>query len=277
MQHPYLSYKFEDSPAFVNTFDEAPLWSAAFGLLLFKHLELKPDMQVLDLGPGAGFPLLELAQRLGSSCTCYGLDPWANANNRAKEKITNYGIANASIIEGSGNQIPFGDATIDLIVSNLGINNFEQPEVVFKECHRVLKPGGRLVLTTNLNGHWKEFYAIFEDTLQQLGHHELLTKLKAQQEHRGTIASIENLFTASGLKVTRTFEDSFTMRFLDGTAMLNHYFVKLGWLSSWLELVPAELHLQVFPLLEQKLNTYAAQNGNLVLTVPMAYIEGVKS
>ncbi len=277
MQHPYLSYKFEDSPAFVNTFDEAPLWSAAFGLLLFKHLELKPDMQVLDLGPGAGFPLLELAQRLGSSCTCYGLDPWTNANNRAKEKINNYGIANASIIEGSGNQIPFGDATIDLIVSNLGINNFEQPEVVFKECHRVLKPGGRLVLTTNLNGHWKEFYAIFEDTLQQLGHHELLTKLRAQQEHRGTIASIENLFTASGLKVTRTFEDSFTMRFLDGTAMLNHYFVKLGWLSSWLELVPAELHLQVFPLLEHNMNTYAAQNGNLVLTVPMAYVEGVKS
>jgi arsenite methyltransferase len=97
----YLQYKFEDAPEFISTFDELPLWSASFGLLLLKHLELRPNLVVPDLGSGAGFPLLELAQRLGASCKCYGIDPRVNANTRAKQKIRNYGIANAEIIEAS--------------------------------------------------------------------------------------------------------------------------------------------------------------------------------
>jgi len=57
----YLNYKFEDDETFINTFDEAPLWSAAFGLLLLKHISLKRHQTIVDLGSGAGFPLLELA------------------------------------------------------------------------------------------------------------------------------------------------------------------------------------------------------------------------
>lgn len=272
----FLSYKFEDTPTFVDTFDELPLWSAHFGILLLKHLELKPNLTVLDIGSGAGFPLLELAQRLGNSCTCYGLDPWTNANNRAKEKIKNYGVKNATIIEGTAEQIPFSDDSIDLIVSNLGINNFTHPAKVFGECHRVLRQGGRLALTTNLNGHWLEFYNAFEQTLLETDNGLLVQKLQAHQEHRGTVDSVSSLFTNAGLHVTRSFQDSFSLNFLDGTAFLNHYFVKLGWLASWKELIPEEKHTLVFSNLEQNLNKIAANNGSLSLTVPMAYIEGEK-
>ena len=45
----YLKYKFQDTPEFVNTFDELPLWSASFGLLLLKHVELKPNIKVIDI------------------------------------------------------------------------------------------------------------------------------------------------------------------------------------------------------------------------------------
>ena len=83
----YLSYSFDDNEAFINTFDEAPLWSAAFGLLLLKHLELKPNLTVIDIGSWAGFPLMELAGRMGNSCTLYGIDPWKNANSLARQKI----------------------------------------------------------------------------------------------------------------------------------------------------------------------------------------------
>lgn len=88
----YLSYTFEDDEAFVSTFDELPLWSASFGLLLFKHLKLKANQVVLDIGSGASFPLTKLAERLGNSCKIYGLDPWKNANQRARQKINNYGL-----------------------------------------------------------------------------------------------------------------------------------------------------------------------------------------
>jgi hypothetical protein len=60
MSH-YLQHKFEDSPAFVSTFDEAPLWSAAFGLMLLKYLPVTNLRHVVDVGCGKGFPLFELA------------------------------------------------------------------------------------------------------------------------------------------------------------------------------------------------------------------------
>ena len=49
----------------VSAYDEIPLWSAMFGLLLLKHLALRRYATVLDVGCGTGFPLLELAERLG--------------------------------------------------------------------------------------------------------------------------------------------------------------------------------------------------------------------
>ena len=272
----YLNYIFKDTPEFVNTFDELPLWSASFGLLLLKHIELKPNLVVLDIGSGTGFPLLELAQRLGPTCTCTGIDPWANATHRAKEKIRSYEVPNVSVIACSAEQLPFADNTVDLVVSNLGINNFDDPAKVFNECARVLKPGGKLALTTNVYGHFSGFYRVFEDTLRQLNRADLIDKLKQDEEHRGTIGSITSLFTDSGLAVTRIFEEKYEMRFLDGTAFLNHYFIKLGWLASWKAIIPREEQQRIFAELENNLNVYAAAGGGLNLAVPMAYVEGQK-
>ncbi len=272
----YLSYTFDDNEEFINTFDEAPLWSASFGLLLLKHLELKPNITVIDIGSGAGFPLLELAGRLGKSCKLFGIDPWANANKRAKQKIKNYGLKNVELIESSAEQIPFDAGTIDLIVSNLGINNFSDPPLVFKECSRVLKTGGKLALTTNLNGHWKEFYSVFYSTLKQLEKDNLLPLLKQDEEHRGSIESVSNFFTDSGFKVARHFEESFEMKFLDGSAFLNHYFVKLGWLTTWMKIFPKDELKEIFFTLEENLNSFSQKNNGLTLMVPTAFMEGEK-
>ena len=272
----FWNYTFEDTPEFVETFDELPLWSAPFGMLLLRHVPLQQNMTVLDLGSGAGFPLFELAERLGDTCKCFGLDPWINANARARKKMLTYGVGNVQLREGSGTQIPFGNSSIDLIVSNLGINNFDEPKTVFAECHRVLKAGGRLALTTNLNGHWKEFYTVFEQTLTKLGMTDRVQILQQQQEHRGSTATVSELFMDAGFEVSQVITEEFTMRFLNGTAFLNHHFVKLGWLSSWQQLIPKEQWSLVFPALEQNLNVQAAQHGELKLTVPMAYVEGIK-
>ena len=72
-------------------------------------------------------------------------------------------------------------------------------------------------------------------------------------------------------------EESFTMNFVNGTAFLNHYFVKLGWLGSWIELTKGDKQKDIFTLLEKNLNTYSIANNGLKLSVPMAYIEGVKA
>lgn len=270
----YLSYTFTDSPAFVATFDELPLWSAPFGMLLLKHVELRRGITVLDVGCGAGFPLLELAERLGSSCKLYGIDPWTNATQRARQKLERYGIKNVELLEASAEQMPLPDGSIDLIVSNLGINNFERPHEVLLECHRILRPGGKVAITTNTQGHWSEFYRIFEGALERTGRAHLIPVLNQDEQHRATPTSMEKLLEQAGLTVARQYSDSFSMRFTDGSAFLNHHFVKLGWLTSWLGLFPKEELPAIFAALEADLNAHATKRGELLLTVPMLYVEG---
>lgn len=272
----YLNYKFEDSPSFIQTFDEAPLWSAAFGLLLLKHIELKPEMTIVDIGSGTGFPLLELAGRVGPRARLYGIDPWQNAVMRARQKIKDYGYTNVELIESSAEVIPLENNSTDLVVSNLGINNFDRPEIVFGECHRILKPGGKLALTTNINGHWQLFYDIFENTLRELNKTEFIPKLIAQQERRGTVESVSSLFSNAGFTITKTAEEKLDMKFADGTAFLNHHFVKVGWLGSFFSIVPDEERKTAFTALENNLNRYAQQNNGLNLEVPMVLLEGRK-
>jgi arsenite methyltransferase len=272
----YLKYQFTDDEDFVNTFDEAPLWSASFGLLLLKHLDLRPGSTLVDLGSGAGFPLMELAGRMGGSCKLFGVDPWLNANKRAAHKIRNYGYGNVELITASAEKLPFASASVDMVISNLGINNFENPHLVFAESYRVLKPGGKLTLTTNLNGHWKEFYAVCYETLQQMGKEHLVPLLRADEEHRGTTERVAALFVESGFRINKQVTDHFEMKFVDGSAFLNHHFVKVGWLITWLTLFPKDELGQIFSAIEQNLNEHAAAKGGLTLSVPMLYMEGVK-
>ena len=53
------------APEIIATYDELPLWSAMFGLLLLEHVPLENVHLALDVGCGTGFPLIELAERLG--------------------------------------------------------------------------------------------------------------------------------------------------------------------------------------------------------------------
>ena len=79
------TYNIED-PNLVSIFDELSLWSSYFVRLLLDNVELRPNLDVLDVGFGTGVPIFELAQRLGATCHVTGIDPWAAAVERAEWK-----------------------------------------------------------------------------------------------------------------------------------------------------------------------------------------------
>jgi len=259
-----------ESPELLAAYDELPLWSAMFGLLLLEEVPLTNVMNVLDVGCGTGFPLIELAERLGFRAHVHGIDPWSGGLKRAAEKIASRSTPNVTLHKGSATTMPFPDATFDLIVSNLGVNNFEDRAAAIRECHRVARHGGTLALTTNLQGHMREFYAVFEEVLR--GDEEALQRLREHVEHRATVANVRELLENGGFTVTRVVEREGVMRFADGTALFNHYFIKLGFLDGWKKVVPAK-ERDVFARLRDALDALAKKNCELRLTIPMVYIE----
>ena len=183
MMKKYLSQKF-DINKLIDVLDELPLWSAPFGLKLLDAVVYDPNIFALDIGFGTGFPLTELAMRLGETSTVYGIDPWKEAIVRANKKINLYGITNIKIFEGVAESIPLANESIDLIVSNNGINNVSDIDKVFSECSRVIKPGGQFVQTMNLDKSMFEFYGQLETILSELRLHKEIELMREHIYHK---------------------------------------------------------------------------------------------
>lgn len=274
MDQPLFTPIDLNATAVVDAYDELPLWSALFGALLLRHVPLHPARVALDIGCGTGFPLLELAQRLGPSAHVYGVDPWSAALARAERKATVWGVRNVTLLEADAAAIPLPDAAVDLIVSNLGVNNVGNLAAVLGECRRVARPAARIALTTNLVGHMREFYTVLERVLAASGSVAALERLEAHIAHRATVAGLRAALHAAGFEVTRVVEDEAQLRFADGSALLAHSFVRLGFLPAWLEVIGAAQQQALVGQLEAALNDLAARAGELRLSVPMAYLEG---
>jgi arsenite methyltransferase len=263
-------------PELASALDQVSFWSARFGTFLFEHLPLRPNLTILDLACGTGFPFFELAQVYGATCRVTGIDSWKEAIERARAKQQVYQLPNVQILEADAAHLPFGEHEFDLIVSHLGINNFADPEAVLSECFRVAKPQASLVLTTNPSGHMRELYAAFREVLLELHKSMYLERLRKHEEHRGTTASLSGMLQAAGFRVARVEEDHVHLRYVDGSALFYHLLTQVGFLEGWRQVVDAEDEEQVFARLETRLNQVAQAHGELRLTVPMLYLEGEK-
>lgn len=273
----YLHSTFDiDSEKCVSCYDELPLWSAMFGIRLLQAVEWRKHISALDIGFGTGFPVTELAMRLGNSSNVYGIDPWAAAMRRAREKLDMYEIKNTTLFLGCAEDIPLADHSIDLLVSNNGLNNVQDWQMVLAECARVAKPGAQFVHSFNLPETMIEFYTIMQEVLQEAG---LLTELDRMHRHihkkRRPLDKWVQGMEENHFSVKRVNQDRFDYQFADGTAFLNHYFIRMAFLDSWKDIIPKDRHVELFGKMEAKFNTMS-QQGGLRLQVPFAIIDSVR-
>ena len=244
-------------------YDDAPSWSHLAGTLLLEHVPLRAGAALLDVGCGTGFPLLELAARLGPDSPAVGIDPWSAAVRRARAKAAVRGLSNVEVLEGSAESIPLPDATFDLVVSSLGVNNFEDPHAVLVECRRVAKPGASIALATNVRGHFRELYEALGAVLaDDAARRDLADHVASRPEANDLAASLEE----AGFRVSRVLRSEASMRFADARALLSHPFVKLAFLPAWLE-IAGEAGVE-------GMGVELDRRRPIRLTVPLGYVEG---
>ena len=109
---------------------------------------VEPGMRVLDIASGTGEPSISIATLLNGTGEVIGTDvspaPLEIARTRAQERK----LSNIRFEQADAHKLPFPDGSFDRVTSRLGIMFFADLANALREMHRVLKPGGRVILLT---------------------------------------------------------------------------------------------------------------------------------
>ena len=111
------------------------------------HASLRAGETVLDLGSGAGFDAFLAAREVGPTGHVIGVDMTDAMLDRARANAAAAGATNVEFRKGLIEALPVDDASVDVVVSNCVINLVPDKAAVYREVVRVLRPGGRVVVS----------------------------------------------------------------------------------------------------------------------------------
>lgn len=259
------------SETIVNIYDEVSLWSAPFGKTLLENIPMHSIKTVLDLGFGTGFPLIELAQRFSNKTQIIGVEIWQQAIKRTKEKIGQLEISNIQILEQSAKDLALPENCIDLVCSNLGVNNFEDKEAVYQKIYQVLKPSGSFCFTTNDLGTFQELFKLFDVVFDELNLDK--SAFNNYIAHRSTATKTTAEIEKYGFKKVKYTKDETYLRFADAEAVFDHSLIRIAFLESWEKFIPAESLAPFLSSVKRLVSDIIIAKGEFRMTVPILYFQ----
>lgn len=156
LPHPTLSARYatpEAKPAFVNglfnrgapQYDAVVHWGflgsgAAYRRRTLQQHGLQPGAHLLDVACGTGLVAVEAARILGTAEGITCLDPSAGMLDVARTKLP------AQFVLGRAEALPLADHAFDFLTMGYALRHVTSLEKTFREFHRVLKPGGKLLI-----------------------------------------------------------------------------------------------------------------------------------
>src|SRR5262249_16470644 len=148
---------------------------------------------------------------------------------------------------GTVEALTLSPASVDLVVSNNGLNNVADLPRALEVCAGASRPGAQLVFTANLPGTMSSFYdalgralaqARVEDGRGRIAEHIRARRLPAEE--------LAELTRAAGYEVSDVGIHGFRWPFASPEALFRHHFIRLGFLEAWRAVVPEDVRPQVF-------------------------------
>ena len=215
-----------------------------------------PSDRVVDVGCGTGFLLLGAARRASQ---VVGVDVTPAMLAEAKRRVDEAGLTNVTLREATAEALPFADQRFDVALTRLTLHHFGNPGRVLGEMHRVLRPGGRVVLCD---------ITAAEDSAKADLHNRLERLRDPSHVQHYAVGAIVKMMEGAGFRVTGCREWETLRRF-----------------GEWTEL--ASVRPEVLPALEAFLASVIpgdgaglqagrAVDGELVFTHRWLVVAGIK-
>lgn len=109
--------------------------------------QAKPGEICVDLGSGKGTDVLRLSDEVGKKGFVYGIDISEGMLEKARMNAQKFGVSNVDFLKSTLESITLKDQIADLVISNCTINHATDKQKVWNEIYRILKKGGRFVVS----------------------------------------------------------------------------------------------------------------------------------
>ena len=154
--------------AAADRYDDAALgfWARS-GERTIERLGLQPGMTVLDMACGSGASTLPAARRVGPTGKVIGIDLSERMLAMGRDKARRAGLSQIEFRSGDMTRAEFPDGSFDAVVCVFGVSFAPDMEALVAELWRMVKPGGRLAITTWGPRLWSPLYDVWREAVRR--------------------------------------------------------------------------------------------------------------